>query len=105
MNLHDGYMVIHCTTLSSFLYILKFFIIVKKKRDRTFFPQVIPLSLAIQQSHHHNRGLLFYKKDTATGYPDSQFPQRHCKSLATENVYGILDTYSSNIPTRASTCL
>lgn len=26
-----------------------------------FFPQVIPLSLAVQQSHHHNRGLLFYK--------------------------------------------
>lgn len=42
-----------------------------------FFPQVIPLSLDTQQSHHHNQGLLFYKKDTVTGFPDSQFPQRH----------------------------
>lgn len=37
MNLHGGYMVIHCTTLSSFLYILKFFIIVKKKKRQDVF--------------------------------------------------------------------
>lgn len=75
----------------------------KEQETQDVFLQVIPLSPAIQQPHHRWE---FYKKDTAADYTDSRLPQRQPKSLATENVYGILDTYSTNILTHTSiSCL
>lgn len=75
VNLHDGHMVIHCTTLSSFLYILKCFIIVKKKRHRMFFPQVIPLSLAIQQSTTTTENYYFIRKTLLLVIQTHDFPK------------------------------
>ena len=68
MNLDDFHMLIHSTTSSNFLYILKSFIInleEKEQETQDVFPQVIPLSLATQQPHHHHWELLFYKNNNA----------------------------------------
>lgn len=47
-------------------------------------------SLAMQQLHHHHWEL-------SADYSDLKHPQRHQKSLATENVYGSLGTYIPRI--------
>lgn len=60
LNLHDEYMVIHCTTLSRFLYIMKFIIIKMEKKKNKRHTGCFALDNSSLPYHHHGE-LLFYK--------------------------------------------
>lgn len=70
-------MVIHCTTLSSFLYILKFFILKLEKTNKRCTGRFSSGNSSLPGHRHWE--LLFY--ETLLLVIHSQLPQRHGKSL------------------------